>query len=128
MVTNCFENRNFMQPMRRPKACTQGALLSLGKFFFIFPWFPMCSQYVPLRFPLCFHQVPQVSNEFSIAPHFHRTCFGKCCPLFIYVGGPKKKTKKLRRYGGMHCNIFLYPFKICEGYIFYIFNAFIYNF
>jgi hypothetical protein len=24
-----------------------------------------------------------------IAPHFYPICFGKCCPLFTYIGAPK---------------------------------------
>ncbi len=59
----------------------QGALifflLSLGGegFFFFFPWFPMCSHYVPLKFPSGCQYVPQVPNVFpnmfSIAPHLY---------------------------------------------------------
>jgi hypothetical protein len=36
------------------------------------------------------HQVPNVFlNMFSIAPHFCPICFGKCCPPFTYIAGPK---------------------------------------
>jgi len=31
-------------------------------------------------------------KEFPIAPHFYPICFGKCCPLFTYIGGPKKRN------------------------------------
>ncbi len=47
-------------------------------FFFIFPWFPLCSQYVP--------QVPNVfPNMFSTVPHFYPICIGKCFPPFTYI-------------------------------------------
>jgi hypothetical protein len=80
------------------EACTQGALLyvllnfvegGVGRiFFFIFPWFPMCSHYVPFKFPMGSHQVPNMflkfsmhsPNMFSIAFHFYPLCFGKRCP------------------------------------------------
>jgi hypothetical protein len=29
------------------------------------------------------------SKEFPIAPHFYPICFGKCCPPFSFIGGPK---------------------------------------
>ncbi len=66
-----------------------------GDFFFIFPWFPMCSHYVPFKFQMGSHQVPNTfpkfsnvfSNMFSIAPHFYPICFGKCCSPFTYIGG-----------------------------------------
>jgi hypothetical protein len=33
---------------------------------------------------------------FSIAPHFHPICFGKCCPPFNYIGGPKGRNSILQ--------------------------------
>jgi hypothetical protein len=92
----------------KAQACTQDALLFfpfkfLGwgwgegeGFFFIFPWFPMCSQCVLTMFPSTSQwvssgsqYVPQVPNMFpnisSMAPHFYPICFGKCCPPFTYV-------------------------------------------
>ncbi len=38
MVTNSFGKRNFMQPMGSSKHA-----LKMPCFFFIFPWFPICS-------------------------------------------------------------------------------------
>jgi hypothetical protein len=64
--------------------------------FFIFPWLPMCSHYIPLSyqwFPLGSQNVPNVfSNTFSIAPHFYPICFGKCCPPFTYTSAPKGRN------------------------------------
>ncbi len=44
-------------------------------FLVIFPSFLMCSQYVPFKFPIGSHDVPQFCNVFlnmcSIAPHFY---------------------------------------------------------
>jgi hypothetical protein len=41
-------------------------------------------------------QVPDMfPKEFSVAPHFYWICFGKCCPLFTYIAGPKGKNSKL---------------------------------
>jgi len=61
----------------KAQACTQGTLLLfllsfLGRgregkgFFFIFPWFPMCSHYVPFNFSMGFHQVLNMFLKFSI--------------------------------------------------------------
>ncbi len=72
MVTNSFGKRKFMQPMGRPKhALKVPCFFSFqvlgqgeGLIFFIFPWFPSGSHYVP--------QVPnEFPNMFSIAPHFY---------------------------------------------------------
>jgi hypothetical protein len=54
-------------------------------FLFIFPWFPMCSHYVPLS-----------SQCVLIEPHFYPRCFGRSCPPFTYVGGPKGKNSILQ--------------------------------
>ncbi len=58
-------------------------------FFFIFPWFPMCSHYVPFECLLGSLYVPHIPNVFpnmfSIAPHFYPICFGKFCPPFTYI-------------------------------------------
>ncbi len=31
-------------------------------------------------------------KEFPIAPLFYLICFGKCCPPFTYIGGPKRRN------------------------------------
>ncbi len=41
------------------------------RIFFIFPWFPMCSHYVPFTFSMRFHQV---LNMFLKFPTFSPTC------------------------------------------------------
>jgi hypothetical protein len=68
--------------------------------FFVFPWFPMCSHYVPFKFPSGCEYVPQVPNVFpnmfSIAPHLYPICFGKCCPPFTYIAGPKERNSILQ--------------------------------
>ncbi len=33
---------------------------------------------------------------FSIAPHFNSICFGKCCPPFNYIAGPKGRNNILQ--------------------------------
>jgi hypothetical protein len=83
---------------RKAQADTQGALLffllSLGweGFFSFFPGFPICSHYVPFKFPMGTSQyVPQVPdvffNMFSIAPHFYPICFGNVVLLSsVYLG------------------------------------------
>jgi hypothetical protein len=54
-----------------------------GRIFFHFSM-------VPTMFPLSSHEVRNMFlNVFSIAPHFYPICFGKCCPPFTYIGGPK---------------------------------------
>ncbi len=70
----------------------------------VFPWFPMCSYYVPFKFSKGSHQVfqyvPKVPNVFpnmsSIGTHFYSICFGKCCPPFTYIAGPKGRNFKLQ--------------------------------
>ncbi len=56
-------------------------------YYFFFPCFPLCSQYVPFKFSMGSQYVPQVPNVFpnifSIPPHFYPICFGKCCPPSI---------------------------------------------
>jgi len=90
MVMKSFGKRNFMQN-EKAQACTQGALFFFllclgggGIFFFIFPNFPMCSHYVPFKFPI-------------FSPTFFPylltfICLGKWCPPFTYIGGPKGKN------------------------------------
>ncbi len=39
-------------------------------FFFVFPWFPMCSRYVPFKFPMGSQSVPQhVLHSTSLLSH-----------------------------------------------------------
>jgi len=80
-----FWEEKFHAANGKAQACTQGALLFFllcfgegggGRYFFvIFPGFPMCSQYVPFKFPMVSHDVPQFCNVFhnmcSKAPHFY---------------------------------------------------------
>jgi hypothetical protein len=35
-------------------------------------------------------------KEFPIAPYFYPICFGKCCPPFIYIPGPKGRNSIIR--------------------------------
>ncbi len=35
-------------------------------------------------------------QEFPIAPGFDPKCFGKCCPPFAYIGGPKGRNSILQ--------------------------------
>jgi hypothetical protein len=35
-------------------------------------------------------------KEFPITPYFYPTCFGKCWPPFIYIGGPKGRNSVLQ--------------------------------
>ncbi len=91
-------------------------LLSFGGKFFFFHFslvphvFPLCSLQVPNEFTLSFQYVFQVPNGFTlgsqyvpqdpnvflnmfvIAPHFYPICFGKSCPPFTYIGGPKARN------------------------------------
>ncbi len=34
-------------------------------------------------------------KEFIITPHFYPICFGKCCPAFTYIPGPKGRSSRL---------------------------------
>ncbi len=85
MMTNSFGKRNFMQPMGRPKhalkvPCFFSFSVGGGGRFFIKKYL------VPNVFP----------NMFFIVPHFYPICFGKCCPLFTYIGGPKGRNSMLQ--------------------------------
>jgi len=35
-------------------------------------------------------------KKIPIAHHFYPICFGKCCPLFIYMDGPKGRNSILQ--------------------------------
>ncbi len=84
-----------------PQACTQGALLffpfKFGEFESFFSFFPgsqcVCSHYVLNGFSSHSQYIPQVLNEFpnmfSLTLHFYPIFFGKCCPPFTYICGPK---------------------------------------
>jgi hypothetical protein len=93
MVTNSFGNRNFMQPMGRPKHALALFLLSFfggvgeegGGFFFIFPWFSMYSHYVPFKFTLGSQCVLHSTS-------FYPICFGKYCPPFTNIDGQKGRN------------------------------------
>jgi hypothetical protein len=41
-------------------------------------------------------KVPQVLDmfpkEFPVTTHFYPICFGKCCPPFTFIGGPKGRN------------------------------------
>jgi hypothetical protein len=90
MVMNGFGNRNLMQSME--KLSMHSKCLDLfsfkfwvgggGMIFFIF----LCSQYVPFKFPMDSHQVP---NVFPIAPCFSPICFAQSPPLLTYIPRPK---------------------------------------
>jgi hypothetical protein len=50
-------------------------------------------QCVIIGFPMDSHHVLTMSfNTFSITPFFLSICFGKCCVLFTYKNGQKKRT------------------------------------
>jgi len=104
MVTNSFGKRKFMQPMGRPKhALKVPCFFSFqvlgqgeGFFFFIFPWFPSCSHYVP--------QVPnEFPNMFSIAPHFYSIMLWQMLSsfhLYTWAKGKEHCTSKLNLLWG----------------------------
>ncbi len=99
----------------KAQACTQGTLLFFllsfwgrGRegegFFFIFPWFPMCSHYVPFNFLMGFHQV---LNMFLKFPTCSPTCPPQHLTFIPYVlanvvllspilGGPKARISILQ--------------------------------
>ncbi len=56
-------------------------------FFFIFLDFPMCSHYVPFKFPMGPNIFPNISPYL-----FTFICLGKWCPPFTYIGGPKGRN------------------------------------
>jgi hypothetical protein len=68
-------------------ACRKKQTCTMRKTMFHFLLgFPMCSHYVPIKFPSHSQYLPQIPNVFlnmfSIAPHFYSICFGICCPPF----------------------------------------------
>jgi hypothetical protein len=109
------------------QACTQGALLFSFLFSnwaeedFFFSFFlssksvstmcPSSSQWVPIRFLTCFPSsqcVPQ--HVLHITSLLSYICFGKCCPPFTYIGGPKgmNSTHQNRTFlRSLHSFIFL---------------------
>jgi hypothetical protein len=60
-------------------------------------FFSSCVSCGELGFKAKSSQVPDMfPKEFSIAPHFHPICFGKCCPPFIYIAGAKGRNSILK--------------------------------
>ncbi len=102
MVTNSFGTRNFMQPMwglsihsKCLKFFSFKFWVGLGEDFFSFF---LCSQYVPFKFPMGSHQVPNMFSRFPmlcspkvfpIAPHFNPICFAQSPPLLTHIGWAK---------------------------------------
>jgi hypothetical protein len=73
----------------KAQACTQDAFLffvlswsggavEVRQIFFIFPWFPMYSHYVPFKFSMGSHQVPKMFLKFPMHSH---------CVLFKFSMG-----------------------------------------
>jgi hypothetical protein len=59
----------------------------------IFPGFPMCSQYVPLKFPMGSHDVPQFHNVFPNSTSLlSQYALEEWCPPFTYIDGSKGRN------------------------------------
>jgi hypothetical protein len=58
--------------------------------------FLLSSQWILIRFLICSPSKNLFSNMFSIAPHFDPIRFGKCCPPFRYIAGPKGRNSILQ--------------------------------
>jgi len=94
MVMKSFGKRNFMQPMGRPKHAFKAPCFFS---FYVLGWGKIFIHFfrLPNVFTLCSFQV---LNGFPIFPPtffpylLTFICFGKWCPPFTYIGGPKGKT------------------------------------
>jgi hypothetical protein len=69
-----FWEEKFHTANGKAQACTQGVLplvwVEGEGFFLMFPWFSMCSHYVPFKFPMGSHQVPQhILHSTSLLSH-----------------------------------------------------------
>jgi len=92
-----FWKEKFHAANGKAQTCTQGTLFFfllwfgvLGgeeRFFFIFPNFPMCSHYVPFKFPMGSQYFP---NIFFIPPHFYMPW--KMVSSFHLYGWPKGRN------------------------------------
>jgi len=109
MVTNSFENRNFMQPMGSPSMHSWWALIfpfwgsvGVGRVFFFFDL--PCSQCVPNMFSSCSLEVPQVPklfhNAFPVASQFYPIWFAQSSTL-IYINW---EGRLLRIHLFLFCN------------------------
>ncbi len=80
-----FWEEKFHAANGKTQACTQGALLffpfNFGRGQDFYSFFPV-SQCVP--------------QHVLIEPHFYPRCFGRSCPSFTYIGGPKGKNSILQ--------------------------------
>jgi len=108
MVMNSFRKRSFMQPLGRPKhalkvPCIFSVLVGeWGGVYWRRIFFPVFlgSQYVPFTFPISSHPILNRFPKFSMyspacsPEHLYLICFGKCCPPFTYIGGPKGRNSK----------------------------------
>ncbi len=84
-----FSEEKFHAANGKAQTCPRCAFLfvfiSFGEDLFHFSLVPNS-----FKFSIGSHQVPNVFlNMFSIAPHFCPIRFGKCCPPFTYIYGPK---------------------------------------
>jgi len=103
----------------KAQACTQGALLFFllslvgggggggkreNEFFLIFPWFPMCSHYVPFTFSMGFHQVLNMFLKFPTCsptyPPWYLTFLPYALANVVHLsptlGGPKGRNSILQ--------------------------------
>jgi hypothetical protein len=56
-------------------------------------FYPIMGKTIVRCFEVESSQVPDMFlKEFPIAPHIYPICFGKCCPHFTYIGGPKRRN------------------------------------
>ncbi len=104
---NSFGKRNLMQPMGRPQACTQGALIFFP--FKFWGWgrdrfflhvslipnvFPLSSQWVLIWFPIYSPSSQCVPQH--VLHSTYPICFAKISPPFRYIGGPKGRNSELQ--------------------------------
>jgi len=97
--------------------------------------FIVCLNVSIWKMEILFYCLCRYANVMAFVAHckygyFSMTFLGKpfSFMFFNFMFFSMKSLKLTKTFmGGMHCNVFLYPFEIYEGYIFDVSNASIYN-
>ncbi len=113
-----FWKEKFHAANGKAQACIQRCFVFLcfgvggeERFFFIFPNFPMCSHYVPFKFPIFF---PIFFPTFS--PYLLTFIgLGKWCPPFTYIGGPKGRNCTIQNRAFWFGESSLFLFFLSDG-------------
>ncbi len=118
-VTNSFQNKEYMQPMRRHIMHLSAPTIFLlswdgcWKTFSFSPLLPMCSHQVPNELPLSFPSFQHLPQNIPSSTSLPSHTFGKCCPPFTHTRvacaiGPRVNPlqNKETQYMTLFCKVY----------------------